>query len=259
MKYPQPPHIQLGFYWDNRPCTNSYSAVLGWLLEQGFRQKPGAVLIRANGSNLPPYPLLEQNDLAEDALKVEPNWVHSQSPAPADWLPVRVQYDTGGACPLELEAGYGFMMQAAVEARANRVVEILISGADANLLDNVDPKSLPPKVVTKAKESWRLQETVFSGVCRDLVPAYAACSMEESLQPPQTLNKLTILGLFGRWFVASTTVDSQTVIDICESPKRFRTTPIEQGVFVDPVGTIDAATQSALKDLIAHIQVGLGH
>ncbi len=257
MGYLQPPHIQLGFYWHLQPCEACYARVEEWLGGLGFVPLPYAIAVRGRDGRLPAFPQLICSGLPRDDIREFATWPPDESSENGEWFPVLRELKLDRKGGLRVQLGYAFMSEPGVRRHANRVVEIVLSGADWNLLDNTTRQSPPKNIVRRAAHTERYTKRIFRGVCSDLRPSYAAFLWEEGLEPPEVLQEdgwSRPVG--GSVYFDQSIVDAATLEAEARSDGRIRIEPAGAGTFVE-LPSYAAATERTMAAAVRMIRRNL--
>ena len=178
------PLIQLGFYWHVRDQVECYRCLLRWILTQGYEMLPKGLAFRAIEGVLPPFSQTSLAGIQGVESLVFTDWTAERALHEEEWLPVRIHLLPKCARGVKINLGYAGMAEPCLDQDAHHAIEVVASGADMDLVENVPASQLPAKVVAGARRTARWQRDFFELTCRDCAPDYAGCFWEWELQPP---------------------------------------------------------------------------
>ncbi len=179
----QGPLIQIGAYWGEIDETLAFRRVLDWILRRGYRMAPLVLGVKAEAGKLPRF-----LDMASGrGTLCFRDWSAEQALSSQDHIPVTVRLTPMNVCNVELDVSFAIMDAESFAGGDGHVIEIVASGADLDLVENVGCEGMCAEVVMGAKKTQKWCETTLRALCDELRPDYAGERWAVALQPPQSL------------------------------------------------------------------------
>lgn len=175
------PLISLGAYWNEMSDHDAYRRMLSWLVRRGYRMSPRIQTLASENGCLPAFAHLG----VDIAPIIESGWSIQRALESVDTLPVevRLQPETASGIPIDLRFA---LIDTPCRNLRTHVIEVVASGADWNLVDNVPIDQLDTATVERARLTENWVNFTFRALCDELRPEYAGQLWECSLQPPES-------------------------------------------------------------------------
>lgn len=227
----QPPHIQLGFYWHDRPQEASFAACLRWLFAEGYEVARVRALRSVDG-RLPPFqqPASLTNPEAEWA--VFEDWDAATLLSSVEWLPILCHLSPTTPQNVPVHLNYALLYDASYHRGDAHAIEITASAADLDLLVNVDASELEPDVIAEAHRTSAWERRTFRAVCEALSPTCAADYCEHELQPPAYLAESGTAFDFRHFFVSHALDDLKAIESLVAPLKAWSTQRFTNGLLI---------------------------
>jgi hypothetical protein len=188
MDFLEPPLIQLGVYWHGLGDCEAFRRMLAWLRDRGSRPAGDMFAFRNRGGKLPRFQSLYlPRPPGQEEGCVSDRWSVEEVLNSRDWLPAALRLRSAPPAALEFDLEYGPLGDDSFRSGDMHPIQISISGALPNLLDNVPAGTLPPKKARVARQILGWSRTTFRAICGELAPSYAAYHWERCLDGPASL------------------------------------------------------------------------
>ena len=186
-QYLQPPLIQVGLYWHDRPEIDSMREVLRWLLEHGYNMHPTATAMRAIDGGLPRFDQMATHGLPANQITQFHGWGAIDAMSSTEWLPASLRLLPSNENNIEIDLEYGMLLADSYKNGEPHAIEFRASAEAPNLLENSSESELPPKIVARAKKTLRWEQRIVRQIIEELQPDYGGHFWESDLQPPTSL------------------------------------------------------------------------
>ncbi|MCB9851500.1 MAG: hypothetical protein H6819_00270 [Phycisphaerales bacterium] len=258
--YLQAPHIQLGFYWHNRPQEASFAACMRWLIADGYDVAQLEALRSVDG-RLPRFrqPAWLGNPEAECAMFE--NWDAATALSSVDWLPILCHLSPTTPQDVPIYLNYALVFDESYDRGDAHAIEIHASGAALNLRQNVGASEMTSDDVAEAELTDAWQQRIFRAVCESLAPTYAANNWENALQPPAYLAQSGTSFDFQCFFLSQEWADVaaiETLVELLDAwtSQRFASgLLIEYAMAMDSDGSQGDRVASLLREMMRKLQV----
>lgn len=236
--YPQPPHIQLGFYWHDRPQEASFAACLRWLIADGYDVAQVEALRSVDG-RLPRFrqPAWLGNPDAECAMFED--WDAATVLSSVDWLPILCHLSPTTPQNVPIFLDYALLLEESFDRGDAHAIEIHASAAALNLLQIVGASAMTSDDVAEAERTDAWQGRMFRAVCESLAPAYAANNWENALQPPAHLAQFGTSFDFQCFFMSQEWADVAAIETLVELLDAWTSRRFAQGLFIEYAMAMD--------------------
>jgi len=233
----QPPLVNLGIYCVTRTDLESYQTVLHWLLERGYEPTGDGLAFRAVNGRLPWFRSIETHRLSEEDVHVLGESSIPTYPLPAEWLPVSLRLRSTREDNVDIDLEYAPIRSTQWERLAHSV-QIVASGSDLNLMQNVGAQKLPNEERSRAERTDRWITRTFRALCDDLQPDYAGCMWEWSLPPPAELMRSKDVRDFVGLYVARSQFAVQELQAKFAGLEKWAVHQFDHGLYFESVGRL---------------------
>ncbi|HPF38110.1 MAG TPA: hypothetical protein P5081_09130 [Phycisphaerae bacterium] len=235
----QAPHIQLGFFWQDRPQEAAFAACLRWLIADGY-ELAEVTALRSADNRLPRCQKPAWLDIpdAEYGTFEDPDAETVLSSV--DWLPIHCQLRPTAPWNVPVHLTYALLYEEALNRGDAHAIEIAASAASLNLLHTVSIEELSAEGVSEARRTRAWERRTFCAVCEALAPTCAADNWENALQPPAWLAEFGDSLDFSHFFVSQTCADIERIEALVGPMKAWTTERFANGLVIKGGADIDA-------------------
>ena len=180
-----PPHIQLGYFWNDFRETEHFGEVLEWLLADGYKITPRTLMVRIQNGRVPWFSQIAMigSDLPEEFIFWRDDCSLEAIRNVQDAAPVMVHLTPTSDLGVECDLAYSLSF----DRDAPRAIELVASGAALDLMENVgaDQIDAPDREIALRTQQWLVR--IFQRLCDEMTPCYAGCFWESPLLTPSVL------------------------------------------------------------------------
>ncbi|MHC4445531.1 MAG: hypothetical protein ACYTF1_18300 [Planctomycetota bacterium] len=251
--YLQPPHIQLGFYWQSITEVYAYRNTLHWLLENGYDMHPVVTAVRSKGGEIPRFAQLATHGLPKDDVRLFYDWTANKAMTDNEWFPVKIRLAPNNSENVDVDLNYALIYEESFKLGQPHAIEITASGADLNLLDNSSDGELEPEIVINAQKTEKWHKTIFRNVCEGLQPNYAGLYWERSLQPPASLLASEDIINFGSLFLSNKVDEPDKIALLFKDLSNWSTEKYLNGIYVCLLRSDDDKQSQKGREIICNL------
>ena len=224
----QGPCIQFGAYWARPREPESFRRLLRWLLARNYNVKPKILAVKAIDDELPRFVELAAG---RDEIEIS-GWTSDRILSSRELLPTKVNLTSENKSNVDVLLGYGLMDSESFQGGDKHVVELMTSGADLNLVDNVGTSETDLTTVRSAwvTRQWCLH--TFRDLCDELEPDYAGKRWEKALQPPKSFLASTDSMDYFDLYLSNCLVDGVEIREKLRHLSDFVLEEFKSGVFI---------------------------
>lgn len=226
--YLEPPHLQLGFYWDERDEVTLIKDLLRWLVDYGYELE-SAIGLQASSATIgeiyragpSKWPRLENPPKNIDPL------------AGNSWVPLMVRLLPNHSRNMDIMFNLAAFIWNSADPKDRCVFEIVASGASLAICNNAEDENLSGEIREEALRMMEWETQIFTEICNALYPSYAGSCTESELPPPTVMVVEDDLVIFSKFYLSSDVYPARQVLEEFAAYDEWNATALSGGVLLE--------------------------